>query len=235
MKILWKASYVPDAAVRPTRSIVPPLPFGTSLQLRTEPEKIPWICAEERLPTGLRVVRDEADRVARDLVEDEAGRVGRLRVARGVADRHAVVRDVADADVRAALQQLERDASVRLDVGLRELRGERRDGRRPAHRDRGLGRCDRRHAERERCGGRDRQAGGETRQGCSFSILRSMGRISERHVVSRRHDGAACARLCRGGASCRLFCRPVSRPRASGTCPGRAGGRGRRSRRWRRR
>ena len=55
---------MPDAAVRPIRSIVPPLPFGTEPQSRTPPEKIPWTCAEERLPTGfaLFVIKQTASR-----------------------------------------------------------------------------------------------------------------------------------------------------------------------------
>src|SRR3954467_686038 len=44
MKIFWKASCVPEAAVRTVRSIGPLSPEpGTSLQSRTLPEKIDWI------------------------------------------------------------------------------------------------------------------------------------------------------------------------------------------------
>src|SRR3954466_10949399 len=54
MKIFWKASCVPEAAVRPTRSIVPLMPApGTWLQSRTSPAKIDWIVACDRLASGL--------------------------------------------------------------------------------------------------------------------------------------------------------------------------------------
>jgi hypothetical protein len=49
MKIFWNASCVPDAAVRTTRLIDPvAVAPGMSLQLRTWPEKIAWICAWDR-------------------------------------------------------------------------------------------------------------------------------------------------------------------------------------------
>src|SRR5689334_19926463 len=49
MKIFWNASCVPEAAVRPIRSMVPETPApGTWLQSRMSPEKIPWIVACER-------------------------------------------------------------------------------------------------------------------------------------------------------------------------------------------
>src|ERR1044071_5201990 len=50
MKIFWNASWVPEAAVRPTRSIVPvALAPGTWLQSRMSPEKIAWMVACDRL------------------------------------------------------------------------------------------------------------------------------------------------------------------------------------------
>src|ERR1700761_4333201 len=49
MKIFWNASCVPEAAVRPTRSIVPVADApGTWLQSRIVPEKMPWIVACDR-------------------------------------------------------------------------------------------------------------------------------------------------------------------------------------------
>ena len=98
--------------------------------------------------TLLALVGDEADAVAGDLVEDESARVAGLRVARRVADRDAAARDVGDADVRAALKQLELDAVVALrHVGAGELRGEWGDRGRPAHRDRRLPGRGRRHRD----------------------------------------------------------------------------------------
>src|SRR4029453_10260600 len=45
MKMFWKASWVPEAAVRTTRSIGPlAVAPGTELQVRTRPEKTSWIC-----------------------------------------------------------------------------------------------------------------------------------------------------------------------------------------------
>src|ERR1700754_1057359 len=53
MKIFWNASCVPEAAVRPTRSIVPVTEDpGTWLQSRMSPEKIAWIVACERFAMG---------------------------------------------------------------------------------------------------------------------------------------------------------------------------------------
>src|SRR6476661_4160194 len=53
-KIFWKASWVPDAAVRTTRLIEPvAVAPGTSSQLRICPEKIPLIVSCDRLETGL--------------------------------------------------------------------------------------------------------------------------------------------------------------------------------------
>ena len=43
MKMFWKASAVPEAGVRVTRSIGPVIfEPGTSFQLRVRPEKIAW-------------------------------------------------------------------------------------------------------------------------------------------------------------------------------------------------
>src|SRR5215218_1308081 len=54
MKIFWNASCVPEAAVRPTRSIVPvAVAPGTWLQSRMSPEKIAWIVACDRLASLL--------------------------------------------------------------------------------------------------------------------------------------------------------------------------------------
>src|SRR3954454_1926027 len=53
MKIFWNASCVPEAAVRPTRSIVPvAVAPGTWLQSRMSPAKIAWIVACDRSATG---------------------------------------------------------------------------------------------------------------------------------------------------------------------------------------
>src|SRR4051794_11604810 len=53
MKIFWNASCVPEAAVRPTMSIVPVAEEpGTSLQSRTSPAKIAWIVACESVAIG---------------------------------------------------------------------------------------------------------------------------------------------------------------------------------------
>src|SRR4051794_23812393 len=53
MKIFWKASCVPEAAVRPTRSIVPvAVAPGTWLQSRMSPEKIAWIVLCDRFANG---------------------------------------------------------------------------------------------------------------------------------------------------------------------------------------
>src|SRR3954454_14993668 len=53
MKIFWNASCVPEAAVRPTRSIVPvAVAPGTWPQSRTVPEKIAGIVSWDRLATG---------------------------------------------------------------------------------------------------------------------------------------------------------------------------------------
>src|SRR4051794_2734781 len=53
MKIFWNASCVPEAAVRPTRSIVPvAVAPGTWLQSRMSPEKIAWIVDCDRLASG---------------------------------------------------------------------------------------------------------------------------------------------------------------------------------------
>src|SRR5262249_6078429 len=55
MKIFWNASCVPEAAVRTIRLIDPlVLAPGTCDQLRIRPEKMPWICDCDRLPTPLR-------------------------------------------------------------------------------------------------------------------------------------------------------------------------------------
>src|SRR4051794_34061414 len=54
MKIFWKASCVPDAAVRTVRSIAPVADEpGTSDQSAILPEKIPWIVACDRSAIGL--------------------------------------------------------------------------------------------------------------------------------------------------------------------------------------
>ena len=54
MKIFWNASCVPEAAVRPTRSIVPvAVAPGTWLQSRMSPEKIAWIVVCDRLASVL--------------------------------------------------------------------------------------------------------------------------------------------------------------------------------------
>ncbi len=54
MKIFWKASCVPEAAVRVTTSIVPVADApATWPQSRTLPEKIAWICACVRFAIGL--------------------------------------------------------------------------------------------------------------------------------------------------------------------------------------
>src|SRR4051812_11111161 len=53
MKIFWNASCVPEAAVRPTMSMVPvAVAPGTWLQSRMLPEKMAWIVACDRLATG---------------------------------------------------------------------------------------------------------------------------------------------------------------------------------------
>src|SRR3954447_9050920 len=53
MKIFWNASCVPEAAVRPTMSIVPvAVAPGTWLQSRMSPEKIDWIVCCDRFATG---------------------------------------------------------------------------------------------------------------------------------------------------------------------------------------
>src|SRR3954447_14369401 len=53
MKIFWNASCVPEAAVRPTMSMVPLVDDpGTWLQSRMSPEKIDWIVACDRLGSG---------------------------------------------------------------------------------------------------------------------------------------------------------------------------------------
>src|SRR5919198_357532 len=64
-KIFWKASCVPDAAVRTIRSIGPlAVAPGTALQSRTCPEKIAWTCAWETLARWLSglVIRQIASR-----------------------------------------------------------------------------------------------------------------------------------------------------------------------------
>ena len=106
MKIFWNASCVPEAAVRTTRSIVPRDRRAGDLA------PVAHLAGEDRLDLRLREVGDrvrrvgdDADRVVGDLVEDEAARIARLRVARGVADRDAAGGDVGDADVRAALRR----------------------------------------------------------------------------------------------------------------------------------
>jgi hypothetical protein len=54
MKMFWKASWVPEAAVRTTRSIGPLADApGTWLQLRTRPEKMSWICVWLSVAIGL--------------------------------------------------------------------------------------------------------------------------------------------------------------------------------------
>src|SRR5262245_33476680 len=53
MKMFWKASWVPEAAVRTTRSIGPLAEApGTWLQLRMRPEKMSWICCWLRVGIG---------------------------------------------------------------------------------------------------------------------------------------------------------------------------------------
>ncbi len=53
MKMFWNASWVPEAAVRTTRSIGPEaLAPVTWLQLRMRPEKMSWICCWLRLAIG---------------------------------------------------------------------------------------------------------------------------------------------------------------------------------------
>ncbi len=131
MKIFWNASWVPEAAVRTTSRIGPEtFAPGTWLHCRTRPEKICWTVVWERLPTGLAlfVIRQIAS-CAIGLNECRPGR--RLRVARGVADRHPAVGDVGDADVRAALEEAELHHAGRLHVRLRELGRERGDRGRP--------------------------------------------------------------------------------------------------------
>ena len=52
--MFWKASWVPEAAVRTTRSIGPlALAPGTWLQLRMRPEKMSWIWVWLRVEIGL--------------------------------------------------------------------------------------------------------------------------------------------------------------------------------------
>ena len=115
MKMFWKASWVPEAAVRTTRSIGPlDRAPGTWLQLRTRPEKMSWTWVWLRVAIGLAGLRDHADRVAGEFVEDDAARIGRFRVARGHPERHAAARDVGDADVGAALQDHELDFALCL-------------------------------------------------------------------------------------------------------------------------
>src|SRR3954453_8420327 len=110
----------------------------------------------------VRRVGDDADGVLGDLVEEDAARIGGLRITRRVADRHAPCGDVGDPDVRATLREPELDpARELLDVGLDEGRRERCDGGRPAHRDDGL--CGGGARDRDRAGkGGDYDTGAET-------------------------------------------------------------------------
>src|SRR3954462_8492811 len=53
MKIFWNASCVPEAAVRPTRSIVPlAVAPGTWLQSRMSQENSAWIVLGDRFGSG---------------------------------------------------------------------------------------------------------------------------------------------------------------------------------------
>ena len=118
MKMFWKASWVPEAAVRTTRSIGPlALAPGTWLQLRTRPEKMSWIWVWLSDGDRVRAVGDDADRVAGDFVEDDATGIGSFRVAGGHSEGDATAGDVGDADVGAALQDHELDCCPCLWAG----------------------------------------------------------------------------------------------------------------------
>ena len=115
MKMFWKASWVPEAAVRTTRSIGPACPRARHLAPAPDPARedvLDLRLAEGRDRVGR--VGDDADRVAGDFVEDDSARVGGFGVARGHPERDAAARDIGDADVGAALEDHELDLALVL-------------------------------------------------------------------------------------------------------------------------
>ena len=175
MKMFWNASWVPEAAVRTMRSIGAAVPSRRRprLQLRTRPEKMSWTWPGRGSAIGFRGCVTTQTRVAGDLVEDEAARIGRLGVAGGHrrASRGRVETSVMPmSDPPWRITNLTFPLCLGFHEGLGELGRERRDRGRAAHGDRrgGGGR-----SGRERGGGGQ---GGEEPQARLRVMDRSSGR-----------------------------------------------------------